>query len=98
MIGKRMAVYFLLVKNIAWSDISDTLKVSVSLISKCSMTLQNNTEFGNVVKAIATHDIFIVQMEELINNLIAKPGYSMSNWKTAWRRKKETERKKSLGI
>jgi len=98
MIGKRLAVYFLLVKNIAWTDIVDTLKVSVSLISKCAMTLQNNAAFERVVIAMAKHDIFIVQMEDLINSLIANPGYSLSNWKNAWRRKKDTQRKKNIGI
>ena len=83
---------------IAWSDIVDTLKVSVSLISQCAMTLQNNAAFAKVVIAMAKHDIFIVQMEDLINSLIANPGYSLSNWKNAWRRKKDTQRKKNIGI
>lgn len=98
MVGKRLAVYFLLAKHIAWTDIADTLKVSVSSISKCAMTLQNNREFSTVITVIAQHDKFIVQMEELMNNLISSPGYSLSNWKSAWRRKKKIERKSNLGI
>lgn len=98
MIGKRMAVYLLLVKNIPWSDITETLKVSVSLISKCALTLQNNSDYARIVREMAAHDAFVLGLEEIIFQLLSEPGRPFSNWKAAWRNKKSLEERKSRGI
>jgi len=98
MIGKRMAVYLLLTKNISWSDITDTLKVSTSLVSKCAMTLQNNVEYRRIVGDMAAHDAFVLGLEEIILQLLTEPGRPFSNWKAAWRNKKTIEERKSHGI
>lgn len=98
MIGKRMAVYFLLVKNISWTDIAETLKVSISLISKCAMTLQNNSEFTQIIKEMAARDIFSIKMQKIVNNILIKPGSSLSVWKSVWRRKRKTELNEARGI
>ena len=97
MIAKRVAIIYMLMKRIENSIIVDSLKVSPSTISKFQVTFENSK---GVVKALNT----IVKNEKIsdfFEKLIIEfrgPGTYGVDWKSAWERKINFEKRKTRGI
>jgi hypothetical protein len=94
MIAKRVAIFFLIIKGEEWKTIRDIVKVSLASVSKCQMILRNNSEMQNTLNTLVNKKNLGIFIEELVL-MIFGPGTAYINWKNAWRRKKELERKKA---
>lgn len=94
MIAKRVAVLLLILKGADWRDIREIVKVSLSSISKCQMILLNNLEMKAVLTSFIANQEMGIFFEELFL-LFFGPGTAFINWKKAWKRKHELEKKKS---
>jgi len=94
MIAKRIAIFFLLTKQIDWKSICDILKVSNASVSKCRMILINNTEMNVVLNGLIKKKQTALFFEEIFL-LFFGPGTAYVNWKSAFERKIKLEERKS---
>lgn len=95
MIAKRIAIIYLLMKNIDYLMISDVLKVSSRTIAKFHSITNEGKEIKNLLDSIIGNEKIKDFFEELF---FREPGTYGVNWKSAWRQKFEIERKKQRGI
>ena len=95
MIAKRVAIIYLLMKNIDYLIISDVLKVSSTTIAKFHMIMIDGKEIKSILEGLIGNEKIKDFFEELF---FREPGTYGVNWKSAWRQKFEIERKKLGGI
>lgn len=96
--AKRIAIIYLLLKDIDFHNICMALNVSSATVAKFKLLIVNKQD--GLIKAFDTI-IFRDKTREIIDdffNTIFAPGKYGVNWKTAWERKRESERKKQFGI
>jgi len=94
MIAKRIAIFFLLTKQVDWKSICDILKVSNASVSKCRMILINNAEINIALNRLIKKKQMEVFFEDLFLSFFG-PGTAYVNWKSAFERKKKLEERKS---
>jgi len=97
MIAKRIAIIYLLTKQINYSNISNTLKVSLSTISKFNLSLK---KYDGIISLINT-EIQNEQMMDFFEELVLSvrgPGVPGVHWSSAWKKKNQLELKKIRGI
>jgi len=95
MIAKRVAIVYLLMKDINYLIISDVLKVSSRTIAKFHAMITEGKEIKNIIESVAGNDRIKDFFEELF---FREPGNYGIDWKLAWRQTFEIERKKQSGI
>ena len=97
MIAKRIAIIYLLLKKINYKDICLALKVSAATVAKFKLLMENSQGIVQAFGGLILKDKIVIFMEDVFNTLFPPGGYGV-NWKTAWQRKFELERKKTLGL
>ncbi len=95
MIAKRVAIIYLLMKNVDYLVISDVLKVSSTTIAKFHSIMNKGKEIKNILEGLIGNEKIKDFFEELF---FREPGTYGTNWKSAWHKKFEIERKKLRGI
>lgn len=97
MIAKRIAIIYLLLKEIDYRVIGDVLKVSSATISRYNLLMEKSDGLVPSFKNILRNDKILLLIDEFFDALFP-PGTYGKNWKAAWQRKFEIQRKKSEGI
>jgi len=97
MIAKRIAIIFLLIKNIEFQNICQVLKVSSSTVSKFSLLKEKESPIIKNLQGFIIKDEFYDFFLDFLNTLFP-PGKYGVNWKNAWERKKESQRRKTYGF
>ena len=97
MIAKRIIIMYLILRGIDQRTICTTLKVSSATVAKFSLLLANNSHVRERLDSMVKIDGMKLLFEELISSILA-PGTIGTDWKGAWQRKNELERKKETGI
>lgn len=97
MIAKRIAIIYLLMKNIDYLMICQVLKVSNSTVSKFKQLMDNSQGIVPALKQLVTVEKISLKFEEFFNDIF-HPGLHGINWSAAWQNKRELERKKEEGI
>ncbi|KKQ24178.1 MAG: hypothetical protein US40_C0002G0009 [Candidatus Roizmanbacteria bacterium GW2011_GWC2_37_13] len=97
MIAKRVAIIYLLMKKIDYSNISDVLKVSSTTIAKFHSIMLKGKAIKNALKGIVGNEKVKDFLEKLYLDLRG-PGTYGVNWKSAWRQKIDYEKRKARGF
>jgi len=97
MIGKRIAIIYLLNKNIDYVTICDILKVSGATVAKFKLLMAKSDELLPSLKKIIKNEKIKDFMEELLL-FFRGSGVPGVDWSDAKRREKELERKRTEGI
>ena len=97
MVAKRVAIIYLLMKKIDYFNISNVLKVSSTTIAKFHSIMVERKAIKNVLKGIVGNEKVKDFLEKLYIDLRG-PGTYGVNWKSAWRRKIDYEKRKTRGI
>lgn len=97
MIAKRIILMYLILKKIEYQTISQTLKVSQGTIAKFSLLLANSPHIKKRLERIIETDEVKLLFQDLVSSIFT-PGSIGTDWKGAWSRKLEVERKKATGI
>lgn len=97
MIAKRVVIIYLLMKEIDALTICDVLKVSTSTVSKFRLVREKSEGIVPALKRIVRNDEITLFLEGLFKDLFP-PGVYGVDWKAAWQKKFDYERKKSEGI
>ena len=97
MIAKRIAIVYLILKNIDYRQISETLKVSQATISKFRLLMERSEGLIPAFQRILAKDKIVSILENIFAGLFS-PGRYGVNWKNAWRYQKYLEQKKLTGL
>lgn len=97
MLVKRIGVIYLLMKNIDYRIICQTLKVSNTTVSKFRLMIEKSEGIVPALKSILTIDTISLFFEQVFADIF-HPGVYGINWKSAWQRKLNVDRKKSTGL
>lgn len=97
MISKRIAIIYLLLKKIDYYNICEVLKVSAATVAKFSLLMEKSQGIVPTFKTIVTKEKVGEFLEDLFNTLYA-PGVPGINWKAAWERKRDLQRRKIYGM
>jgi len=95
MVAKRIAIIYLLMKNINYENISDVLKVSSETIAKFQLIMEKSGEIKEILKGTVGTENIKDFFEELF---FREPGTHGVNWESAWKQKFEIQRRKVRGI
>ncbi len=97
MIVKRIAIVYLLLKEVDCEIIKKVLKVSFTTISKYRIMMESSHGIVPALKDIISIDKIALLFEQLFNDIFA-PGVYRASWSAAWQRKFRLERKKETGL
>jgi len=97
MIVKRIAIVYLLMKEIDYVTICSVLKVSNSTVSKFRILMEDSQGVVPVLRKMVSLEKITLMFEELFSEIFA-PGVYGVNWKAAWERKIALRIKKQTGI
>ena len=97
MMAKRVAIIYLLLKNIEYQTICSTLKVSTSTVAKFSLLLDKSSGIREVFQKILFKDKASLAILEAFDFLIP-PGTLGTNWSAARERKQAIRQEKTRGI
>ena len=97
MVAKRIAIVYLLLKNIDYRVIEEVLKVSSATIARYHFQLEKSDGIVPSFKRILTSDKISLFLNEFFDALFP-PGTYGTDWKGAWQRKFRIQREKIRGI
>lgn len=97
MIAKRIAIIYLLMKDIDTNTICKILKVTRATVAKFKFVIESNEQANPAFKKILRNERIADLFVDIFDELFA-PGVPGVNWKSAWQRRIDRERKKQTGI
>jgi len=97
MIAKRVAIIYLLMKQIDQRVICQILKVSSVTVAKFSLLMEKSQGIVPTFRRALVNEKLAEFFEDIFNSFFA-PGVPGINWKAAWQRKVARDRKKAFGI
>ena len=97
MVAKRIAIIYLLTKNIDYRIICEVLKVSASTVFKFRLLTEESKGIVPILKKILRGENISQFFEEILLTF-NRPGKYGVNWSQAWKDKMAFERKKETGI
>jgi len=99
MIAKRVAIMYLLKRNMPTFMICSVLKVSKATVAKFALLVEDNT---SPLPAILTQLInkrdIVDLLESVLVDTLLQPGMVGVNWSLAWERKKRREKNRKEGL
>ena len=97
MLIKRIAVIYLLLKDIDYLTICKVLKVSNGTVSKYRLLMEDSKGIVPVIKKMVKSEKIWLFFEQIFSQIFY-PGRPGINWTTAWEIKNTLERKKKRGL
>lgn len=97
MIAKRIAIIYLLMKNIDYQMICKVIKVSSGTVFKYRLLMEDSKGIVPALKDLVALEKIALVFEGFFNEIF-HPGLYGINWSAAWQRKKNLQRKKREGI
>lgn len=97
MLIKRIAVIYLLLKDIDYLTICKVLKVSNGTVSKYRLLMEDSKGIVPVIKKMIKNEKVWLFFEEIFSQIFY-PGKIGINWSAAWEFKNALDRKKERGL
>ena len=97
MIIKRLAIIYLLLKNIDQRTIADTIKVSPSTVCKFSLIAQESKGIVPFFKEVLAKDKVKEFFEDLFSTIYSPTRYG-TDWKTGHKLEFERQKRRERGI
>lgn len=97
MIAKRVAIIYLLMKQIDQRTICQVLKVSSGTVAKFSLLMEKSEGIVPTFRRLLKSEKLVEFFEDIFNSFFA-PGVPGVNWKAAWERKIARDQKKVRGM
>lgn len=97
MLIKRIAITYLLMKEIHYKIVCEVLKVSNTTVSKYKLLMERSEGIVPALKNIVKQEKVWLFFEDIFSQIFY-PGRPGINWKAAWEAKINLERKKERGL
>lgn len=99
MVAKRIAIIYLLLKNVPQLLIAKTLKVSSATVSRYAVLIENRQEgLRKIISLMMKKEKVLDFLNDVFADLFIQPGIKIGHWDLYWQHKKRKERKKSSGL
>ncbi|PIP62255.1 hypothetical protein COW98_05070 [Candidatus Roizmanbacteria bacterium CG22_combo_CG10-13_8_21_14_all_35_9] len=97
MLIKRIAIIYLLMKDIDYRNICEVLKVSNTTVNKYKLLMERSEGIVPVLKNMVKQEKIWLFFEDIFSQIF-HPGLPGINWKAAWERKINLQRRKERGL
>lgn len=97
MLIKRIAIIYLLMKEIHYLTVCEVLKVSNTTVSKYKLLMERSEGIVPALKSMVKQEKVWLFFEDIFSQIFY-PGRPGINWKAAWEQKINLERKKERGL
>lgn len=97
MLIKRIAIIYLLMKEIHYQTVCEVLKVSNTTVSKYKLLMERSEGIVPALKSMVKQEKVWLFFEDIFSQIFY-PGRPGINWKAAWEAKINLERKKERGL
>jgi len=99
MIAKRIAIIYLLTKNLEQTAISEYLNVSRATVAKfCLLFYEKESKIINVIKSLLSKEKITHFLEDLFADIFIQPGLKIGHWQMHWQHKKRQEERKMIDV
>lgn len=98
MIAKRIAIIYLLLKNVDQKDIVEYVKVSRSTVSKFKLLFyQKNSKLIRIIESLLKNEKISHFFEDIFADLFTRVGYYHDK-QLEWQRERRKEEKKMIDV
>lgn len=97
MLIKRIAIIYLLMKDIHYLTICEIIKVSNTTVNKYKLLIERSEGIVPALKSMVKQEKVWLFFEDIFSQIF-HPGLPGINWKAAWERKIDLDRKKNRGL
>lgn len=97
MLIKRIAIIYLLMKDIHYLTICEVVKVSNTTVNKYKLLMERSEGIVPVLKSMVKQEKVWLFFEDIFSQIF-HPGLPGINWKAAWERRIDLDRKKNRGL
>ena len=98
MVIKRVAIMYLLTKQIQPVVIADVLSVSLSTVAKFSIIMEKSEGIAPYLRKLLKKEKISDFFEDIFDELFNYPGRYGINWSQAWRSKIEKQNRRRTGV
>lgn len=99
MVAKRIAIIYLLTKNVQQIDIAEYLKTSRATVAKFSLLFyEKEAKIIRILKEIVSREKIHNFLEDLFADLFIQPGFKIGHYKMAWEHKKRQAERKMIDV
>ena len=97
MLVKRIAIIYLLLKEIHYQIICEVIKVSSTTVNKYKLFIEKSVGIVPVLKKMLSIEKVGLFFESLFSDIF-HPGLPGIDWSSAWKSKIDIARKKEIGL
>lgn len=98
MIIKRVAMFYLFLKEIDLRTIATVLRLSPSTVAKFSIIARKSEGLAPFFKKMVKREKLLQYIENIFYELFASPGTYGINWESAWKLKFRRDERKRTGL
>ena len=99
MIAKRVAIIYLILKNIPQDRIAEVLKVSTGTVSRFSILIhKKKTKMINLLRQMIKKEKVINFFEDTLADFFIQPGLQKGYWHLYWEQKRRQRKRETYGI
>lgn len=99
MIAKRIAIIYLLMKQVNQISIGEYIKVSQATVSKFNLLFfEKKTRLIKIIQSITKKEKIGHFLEDLFADLFIQPGIKIGHWQSYWDHKKRQRERKMIDI
>lgn len=98
MFMKRIATIYMILRGSEYRDVSRTLKVSTSTVSKFSLLFkESESKIAKILNGLRVNEDVINLLDDLIFNLFNQRGFKKGHWQEYWDHEKRKSKRKIMG-
>lgn len=99
MVAKRVAIIYLLTKEIPQNTIAETLKVSTGTVSRFAIIFHSKeTKVVRLLTSMIKKENVLNFLEDLWADLSIQPGIKIGHWQSYWDHQRKKEKREEVGI
>ena len=97
MLKKRVAIIYLLIKEVSYRDICEVLKVSMStVVSYATVFKKKESKVVLIIKSMLKNEELVNFLEDIFAGLFIQPGLKIGHWQRYWNHKRRQQDRKIL--
>ena len=97
MLTKRVAIIYLLIKEVSYRDICEVLKVSMStVVSYATVFKKKESKVVLIIKSMLKNEELVNFLEDIFAGLFIQPGLKIGHWQRYWNHKRRQQDRKIL--
>jgi len=98
MFMKRIATIYMILRGAEYRDVSRTLHVSTSTVSKFSLLFkEKESKIAKLINNLQASESVVNLLDDLVFNLFNQRGFKKGHWQEYWEYEKRKNKRKIMG-